>query len=202
MYTEYIYWVLIVSQSQKCVTSVTQELVPWVCKCNQTKHWYYLRIRFSSKRLQDLQKDKEWSSNRLLAVQVYSQPVFAFAERWLAEKFPNSSFINKSYASKLLLLPAFQVNVLRLCFRTFYVLSTTGIAMIFPYFNQVLGVLGALNFWPIAVYYPVQMYFAQSRTATWTRKWLVLQAFSLFCLVLSVVGLIGSVEGLITAKFN
>lgn len=74
--------------------------------------------------------------------------------------------------------------------------------MIFPYFNQVLGVLGALNFWPIAVYFPVEMYFVQSKTAPWTRKWLLLQSFSMFCLILSVVGLIGSVEGLLTAKFS
>ncbi|MCL7049263.1 hypothetical protein MKW94_006095, partial [Papaver nudicaule] len=29
--------------------------------------------------------------------QVYSQPVFAFTEGWLEEKFPDSEFINKSY---------------------------------------------------------------------------------------------------------
>ncbi|KAH6795840.1 hypothetical protein C2S51_036826 [Perilla frutescens var. frutescens] len=134
--------------------------------------------------------------------QVYSQPVFAFAERWLTEKFPNSAFVNKFYTCKLPWLPAFQLNMLRLCFRTAYVISTTGIAMIFPYFNQVLGVLGALNFWPIAVYFPVEMYFVQSRTAAWSRKWLLLQGFSMFCLILSVVGLIGSVQGLLTAKFR
>ncbi|KAL0310906.1 UNVERIFIED_CONTAM: putative amino acid permease 7 [Sesamum angustifolium] len=88
--------------------------------------------------------------------QVYSQPVFAYAERWFAEKFPQSRFINKFYTCKLPLLPAFQLNMLRLCFRTAYVISTTGIAMVFPYFNQVLGVLGALNFWPLAVYFPVE----------------------------------------------
>ncbi|KAL0301028.1 UNVERIFIED_CONTAM: putative amino acid permease 7 [Sesamum radiatum] len=134
--------------------------------------------------------------------QVYSQPVFAYAERWFADKFPQSRFINKFYTCKLPLLPAFQLNMLRLCFRTAYVISTTGIAMVFPYFNQVLGVLGALNFWPLAVYFPVEMYFVQSKTGAWTRKWIYLQAFSMFALVLSLVGLIGSIEGLMRAKFS
>ncbi|KAL3821165.1 hypothetical protein ACJIZ3_007070 [Penstemon smallii] len=134
--------------------------------------------------------------------QVYSQPVFAFVEKWFADKYPESGFINKFYTCKLPLIPVFRLNMMRLCFRTLYVISTTGIAMAFPYFNQVLGVLGALNFWPLAVYFPVQMYFVQSKTGAWTRKWAVLQVFSVFCLGLSVVGLIGSVVGLWSAKFS
>lgn len=135
-------------------------------------------------------------------VQVYSQPVFAYVEKWLAKKFPQSRFVNEFYRCELPLLPPFQLNMLRLCFRTAYVISTTGLAMLFPYFNQVLGVIGALNFWPIAVYFPVEMYFVQSKTRAWTRKWVGLQVFSMFCLVLSLVGLIGSVQGLITAKLS
>ncbi|GFP99118.1 probable amino acid permease 7 [Phtheirospermum japonicum] len=134
--------------------------------------------------------------------QVYSQPVFAYAEKWLAGKFPESRFVNKFYTCDLRLLPSFKLNMLRLCFRTAYVMSTTGIAMSFPYFNQVLGILGALNFWPVAIYFPVEMYFVQSKTGAWTRKWVVLRVFSAFCLVLSVVGLIGSIEGLLRAKFS
>ncbi|CAL5335478.1 unnamed protein product [Camellia sinensis] len=90
---------------------------------------------------------------------VYSQPVFAIAERWFGQKYPNSGFVNNFYNFKLPLLPDFQLNPLRLCFRTFYVISTTVITVIFPYFNQVLGVLGALNFWPLAIYFPMEMYF-------------------------------------------
>ncbi|CAL5392377.1 unnamed protein product [Camellia sinensis] len=56
---------------------------------------------------------------------VYSQPVFAIAERWFGQKYPNSGFVNNFYNFKLPLLPDFQLNPLRLCFRTFYVISTT-----------------------------------------------------------------------------
>lgn len=100
------------------------------------------------------------------------------------------------------MIPRFQVNSFRLCFRTVYVVSTTGIAMLFPYFNQVLGVLGALNFWPLAIYFPVQMYCVQKEIGAWTKKWIVLQTFSFVCFLVTVVGVIGSVEGLISAKLS
>ncbi|XP_010252954.1 PREDICTED: probable amino acid permease 7 isoform X1 [Nelumbo nucifera] len=134
--------------------------------------------------------------------QVYSQPVFAFVEKWLQNKFPNNGFVNKFYSIKIPLLPAVKMNLLRLCFRTAYVLSTTGIAMLFPYFNQVLGVLGALNFWPLAIYFPVEMYFVQKKIEPWARKWVVLRTFSVICLLVTMVALVGSVEGLISAKLS
>ncbi|XP_042482337.1 probable amino acid permease 7 isoform X2 [Macadamia integrifolia] len=134
--------------------------------------------------------------------QVYSQPVFAVVEKWCAERFPNNGFVNNSYTIKIPLLPGLTINLLRLCFRTCYVLSTTGLAMLFPYFNEVLGLLGALNFWPLTIYFPVQMYFVQRKIAPWTRSWIILQAFSIFCLLVSLVALVGSVEGLITAKLS
>ncbi|THG17635.1 hypothetical protein TEA_014744 [Camellia sinensis var. sinensis] len=134
--------------------------------------------------------------------QVYSQPVFAIAERWFGKKYPNSGFVNNFYNFKLPLLSGFQLNPLRLCFRTFYVISTTVIAVIFPYFNQVLGVLGALNFWPLAIYFPVEMYLVQKKIGAWTTKWIVLQTFSIVCLIVSILALIGSVEGLIRAKLS
>ncbi|KAI8010259.1 putative amino acid permease 7 [Camellia lanceoleosa] len=134
--------------------------------------------------------------------QVFSQPVFAIAERWFGKKYPNSGFVNNFYNFKLPLLPGFQLSPLRLCFRTFYVISTTVIAVIFPYFNQVLVVLGALNFWPLAIYFPVEMYLVQKKIGAWTTKWIVLQTFSIVCLIVSILALIGSVEGLIRAKLS
>ncbi|KAL0000372.1 hypothetical protein SO802_014153 [Lithocarpus litseifolius] len=134
--------------------------------------------------------------------QIFSQPIFAFAEGWFAKKFPNSGFVNKFYTFKLPLLPEFQLKLLRLCFRTAYVISTTGIAMLFPYFNSVLGLLGALNFWPLTIYFPVEMYFVQKKIGAWTRKWIVLRTFSFVCFLVTVVGFIGSLEGLISAKLS
>ncbi|XP_050109479.1 probable amino acid permease 7 isoform X1 [Malus sylvestris] len=134
--------------------------------------------------------------------QIFSQPVFAVAERWSRKKYPSSGFVNNFYSIKVPLLPRFQVNPFRLCFRTVYVVSTTAIAMMFPYFNQVLGVLGALNFWPLAIYFPVEMYFVQKKIGAWTKTWVVLRTFSIACFIVTVVGVIGSVEGLISAKLS
>ncbi|KAJ0733997.1 putative amino acid transporter, transmembrane domain-containing protein [Helianthus annuus] len=134
--------------------------------------------------------------------QVFSQPVFALVETWFSERYPNSNFVNEFYQLKLPSLTTLQLNPFRLCFRTTYVVSTTVIAMSFPYFNQVLGVLGALNFWPLVVYFPVEMYFVQRKIPPWSRKWVALKTFSSACFLVSTMGFIGSLEGLITAKLN
>ncbi|KAJ6980537.1 amino acid permease 7 isoform X3 [Populus alba x Populus x berolinensis] len=134
--------------------------------------------------------------------QIYSQPVFAFVEGWSSRKFPSSGFVNNFHSFKLPLIPPLHINLFRLCFRTVYVASTTVIAMAFPYFNQVLGVLGALNFWPLAIYFPVEMYFVQKKIGAWTRKWIVLRTFSFVCLLITIAGLLGSIEGLVSAKLG
>ncbi|KAI8010668.1 putative amino acid permease 7 [Camellia lanceoleosa] len=134
--------------------------------------------------------------------QVFSQPLFADLEGLIAEKFPNSRFINKNYILKVPPLPAFRLNLLRLCFRTTYVALTTGLAMLFPYFNQVVGVAGSLNFWPLVVFFPTQMYIVQKNIGPWTRKWIGVRIFTLVCLCVTLFALVGSLEGLITAKFG
>ncbi|KAF8043103.1 hypothetical protein BT93_A1449 [Corymbia citriodora subsp. variegata] len=134
--------------------------------------------------------------------QMYSQPIFAAAERWFSSTHPNSIFVNKFYTINLPLVPAIQMNLFRLCFRTVFVISTTGIALVFPYFNSVLGVVGALNFWPLAIYFPVEMYLVQKKIGAWTRKWIVLQIFSFVCFLVTVLCFSGSIEALIRAKLS
>ncbi|KAD3067258.1 hypothetical protein R6Q59_018677 [Mikania micrantha] len=134
--------------------------------------------------------------------QVFSQPVFALVETWFSERYPDNHFVNGFYQLKIPSLTTFQLNPFRLCFRTLYVVSTTVIAMLFPYFNEVLGVLGALNFWPLVVYFPVEMYFVQRKISPWSPKWVTLKTFSFGCFLVSAVGFIGSLEGLVSAKLS
>lgn len=134
--------------------------------------------------------------------QVYSQPIFAHFEKWLCEKFPENGFLNNEFFLKPPLMPTFRWNPLRLCFRTVYVMSVTAIAMSFPYFNQVLGVIGGVIFWPLTIYFPVEMYFKQMNIEAWTRKWVVLRVFSYACFVVSTFGLVGSIQGIISAKLS
>ncbi|XP_057465816.1 probable amino acid permease 7 [Actinidia eriantha] len=134
--------------------------------------------------------------------QIFSQPVFAAAERLIAKKLPDNGFVNNTYCIKLPMLPVLKLNLLRLCFRTAYVASTTGIALLFPYFNQVLGVLGALNFWPLAIHFPVEMYIVQRKIRAWSRMWVVLQSIKAVCLLVTIMAFVGSVEGLVSSKLN
>ncbi|XP_060673035.1 probable amino acid permease 7 isoform X1 [Ziziphus jujuba] len=134
--------------------------------------------------------------------QIFCQPLFANVEKWLAEVFPHSRFVEDNYTVRLPLLRLFTLNPLRLCFRTAYVVSTTGIAIIFPYFKQILGVLGGVNFWPISIYFPVKMYLKQTKIAAWIAKWLMLQIFSTVCLFITVFTLIGSIQGVISEKLS
>ncbi|XP_048330006.2 probable amino acid permease 7 isoform X3 [Ziziphus jujuba] len=134
--------------------------------------------------------------------QVYSQPLFTNVENCLAEEFPESRFIKDNYTVRLPLLPAFTLNPLRLSFRTAYVVLTTGIAIVFPYFNQILGVLGGVNFWPLTIYFPVKMHLKQTKIEAWTAKWLVLQIFSIVCFFITVFACVGSIQGLISKKLG
>ncbi|KAJ1410857.1 Amino acid transporter, transmembrane domain [Sesbania bispinosa] len=134
--------------------------------------------------------------------QVYSQPLFATVENWFRFKFPDSEFVNHTYILKLSLLPAVELNFLSLTFRTAYVASTTVIAMIFPYFNQILGVLGSISFWPLTIYFPVEIYLNRSNTDAWTAKWLMLRTFTILGFVLGLFTLIGCIRGIVTEKLG
>ncbi|XP_058742801.1 probable amino acid permease 7 [Vicia villosa] len=133
--------------------------------------------------------------------QVYCQPLFGNAESWLRFRFTESEFVNHTYTLKLPLLPAFELSFLSLSFRTAYVASTVLIAMIFPYFNQILGVLGSISFWPLTIYFPVEIYLSRSNTDSWTAKWIMLQTFNIFGLVFGLFTLVGCIRGIVTEKF-
>ncbi|KAF5948564.1 hypothetical protein HYC85_014521 [Camellia sinensis] len=65
---------------------------------------------------------------------------------------------------------------------------------------RISGVLGALNFWPLAIYFPAEMYLRQRNIKAWTRMWVVFQAFRAVCLVVIIVAFVGSMEGLIISE--
>ncbi|KAL6562473.1 hypothetical protein OROGR_003480 [Orobanche gracilis] len=135
--------------------------------------------------------------------QVYSQPLFAMVDKWLVDRFPRSSFFNRNYALiKLPLLPHLSLNLERLCFRAAYVVSTTAVAMVFPYFNQVLGVLGTINFWPLSVYFPVEMWLRQKELRPWTTGWTVFKSVSIICFVINMFIFAGSIQGIMATRFS
>ncbi|CAL9043471.1 unnamed protein product [Musa banksii] len=129
------------------------------------------------------------------AYQVYGQPIYAKYEGWLAKKWPESVFFHHVYTLQLPLLKgqALQFTPCKLVFRTVFVVVTTVISLMLPFFNAILGLLGAVAFWPLTVYYPVTVYMAQAKIKRGEWTWVILQCLSMAALVVSLLAAIGSV---------
>ncbi|KAL7118545.1 hypothetical protein ACP275_02G008900 [Erythranthe tilingii] len=131
------------------------------------------------------------------AYQVYCQPLFAFVEKWSAAKWSRSNFVTAEYDIPVPFFGVYQLNFFRVVWRTCFVVLTTLIAMLMPFFNDVVGILGALGFWPLTVYFPVEMYIAKNKIGRWTSRWIGLQMLSMACLLVSVAAAVGSVAGVV-----
>ncbi|CAI0409091.1 unnamed protein product [Linum tenue] len=139
------------------------------------------------------------------AFQVTAQPVFMRFEAWASNKWPDSEFVTKEYRIRL---PAaiFGVNPLRLVGRTALVTAATVVAMAVPFFNDVLALLGAVSYWPLTVYFPVEMHIAQSKLIRRSSggggrrrppaNWIGLQLLNLVCLVVAIAAACGAIRGL------
>ncbi|KAK1296545.1 Amino acid permease 2 [Acorus calamus] len=126
------------------------------------------------------------------AYQVYCQPLFAFVEKWTAHRFPKSDFVTKEYE-----VGSYHLNLFRLVWRTGFVVVTTIVSMLMPFFNDVVGILGAFGFWPLTVYFPIEMYISQKKIARWSPRWVGLQMLSLACLIISIAAACGSFAGVV-----
>lgn len=73
----------------------------------------------------------------------------------------------------------------------------TVVAMVLPFFNQFVGLLGAITFWPMTVYFPIEMYVAQRKIKRFSGAWNGLQILSFFCLIVSLLAAVSSVHGLV-----
>ncbi|CAM0904070.1 unnamed protein product [Alopecurus aequalis] len=133
--------------------------------------------------------------------QVISQPIFAYVELRAAAAWPDSAFV----ATKEVRLWPTPLRVavcpIRLTWRTAYVCVTTAVSMLMPFFGSVVGLIGAISFWPLTVYFPVEMYMAQHRVPRGSTRWIVLQALSVVCLLVSIVAAAGSMAD-VMAEFK
>ena len=134
-------------------------------------------------------------------LQVFAQPIFACYEKWLAARWPESGFFHHEYAVRLPLAGgggrAARFTLCKLVVRTAFVAATTVVSLMLPFFNAVLGLLGAIAFWPLTVYFPVTMYIAQARVAPGSRKWVALQTLNVGALVVSLLAAVGSVADMV-----
>ncbi|KAI3755477.1 hypothetical protein L1987_55278 [Smallanthus sonchifolius] len=128
------------------------------------------------------------------AYQVLAQPLFGFVENSSKKKWQQNKLVTKDFS-----LCGFDINMFRFAWRTCYVIVTTIIAMMFPFFNDFVGLLGALTFWPLSVYFPIEMYISLAKIRKYSFTWIWMQILSLACLIVSLVAMIGSTRGLITS---
>ncbi|KAK7813883.1 amino acid permease 2 [Quercus suber] len=131
------------------------------------------------------------------AYQVFCQPLFAFIEKWCAKKWPKSDFVTAEYDIPIPFFGIYQLNLFRLVWRTIFVIMTTLISMLLPFFNDVVGILGAFGFWPLTVFFPIEMYISQKKIAPWTSRWVGLQIISVTCLFISIAAAVGSFAGVV-----
>eukprot|EP00252_Welwitschia_mirabilis_P006982 TRINITY_DN1796_c0_g1_i1.p1 TRINITY_DN1796_c0_g1~~TRINITY_DN1796_c0_g1_i1.p1 ORF type:complete len:483 (-),score=28.03 TRINITY_DN1796_c0_g1_i1:565-2013(-) len=132
------------------------------------------------------------------AYQVFCQPIFASIEKRLSKKCGDNEFINGEYGMSVPWCGSFSINLFRLFWRTLFVISTAFLAILFPFFNDVLGILGSINFWPLTVYFPIEIYVVNCNVRRWSGKWIFLQILSCICFVVSALAMAGSIEGVIT----
>ncbi|KAF8104771.1 hypothetical protein N665_0168s0014 [Sinapis alba] len=131
------------------------------------------------------------------AYQVFCQPIFQFVESQSAKRWPDNKFITGEYKMKVPCGGGFGISLFRLVWRTSYVVVTAVVAMIFPFFNDFLGLIGAASFWPLTVYFPIEMHIAQKKMKKFSFTWTWLKILSWACFLVSLVAAAGSVQGLI-----
>lgn len=76
--------------------------------------------------------------------------------------------------------------------RSMYVVLTTVIACALPFFGAFVGLVGALTFWPTAIYYPIAMYkkvYSPKGVKLWG-----MNAVNIVMGIVAVLATIGSVE--------
>lgn len=140
---------------------------------------------------------KEYINEWCFICQVFCQPIFGFVEKWSKEKWSNSEFINAEHEVKLPLCGIYSVNFFRLVWRTAYVIVTAVLAMLFPFFNDFLGLIGSVSFWPLTVYFPIEMYIKQSNMKKFSFTWTWLKILIWVCLIVSLIAAAGSIQGLV-----
>ncbi|KAK3017320.1 hypothetical protein RJ639_007163 [Escallonia herrerae] len=130
------------------------------------------------------------------AYQVFGQPLFGFVETYCGERWPEIEFITTEHVVKVPCCGEFNINLFRLVWRSAYVVLTAVTAMILPFFNAFLGLIGAASFYPLTVYFPVEMYIRQANIPKYSFTWTWLKILSWVCLVVSLVAAAGSLQGL------
>ncbi|KAK9142030.1 hypothetical protein Syun_011430 [Stephania yunnanensis] len=130
------------------------------------------------------------------AFQVFCQPLFSAVETWASKSSNMSNITTKDYPVKIGKKFKYNINLFRLVWRTIFVALATVLAMAMPFFNDILGLLGALGYWPLTVYFPVQMYITQKRIGRFTYRWIGLKVLNICCFIVALCAASGAIHGM------
>ncbi|XP_020587748.1 amino acid permease 8-like [Phalaenopsis equestris] len=133
------------------------------------------------------------------AYQVFCQPLFAVVEDTVIKKWPNMKMLSSEVTLVNVRSFSVSVNIIRLIWRTIFVVIITMLAIIMPFFNDIMGFLGAFAFWPLTVYFPIEMYISQKKIRWGSGKGMMLRILSFLCLLISVAAAIGSIQGVVVS---
>ncbi|CAL0333012.1 unnamed protein product [Lupinus luteus] len=126
---------------------------------------------------------------------VICQPIFGIVETLAGKRWPDSSFIKREYHMRICNIK-FSINIFRLVWRTMFVVVVTVLAMAMPFFNEMLALLGAMAFWPLVIYFPIQVVIAKEKVKKGTLRWFWLQTLNLVFLMVSLGAACAAVHGL------
>ncbi|XP_058739211.1 amino acid permease 6-like isoform X2 [Vicia villosa] len=132
------------------------------------------------------------------AYQVFAQPIFSIVESWVGRRWPESKFLTREYNVRIPLVGTWRMNVFRVIWRSTYVVFTTLVAMILPFFNNIVGLIGALSFFPLTVYFPIEMHITRVKVPKYSLKWIGLKLIIGLCLIVALMGVIASIQGIIS----
>ncbi|XP_042962331.1 amino acid permease 3-like [Carya illinoinensis] len=107
--------------------------------------------------------------------QIYLLPILAVVEETLAKRFPDNEFVTKDIK-----IPTgcsrhfgpYKLNLFRLVSRALFVITTTVLSLFLPIYLDLLKLFQILAFWPIAVYFPVEMCMVQKEIPKWSKRWI------------------------------
>ncbi|KAK9865257.1 hypothetical protein WJX84_000890 [Apatococcus fuscideae] len=112
--------------------------------------------------------------------QVWSQPFFYAFEGWMDTLFPKAAILRATVRIPIPGLGVWHASPFRIVWRSIYVVFTTIMACLIPFFNDIVGIMGSLGFWPLTVFLPVSMHIAQRKIPRWSPRWIALQTLNVF----------------------
>ncbi len=69
--------------------------------------------------------------------------------------------------------------------------------MLLPFFNDIVGLLGSIGFWPLTIFLPIQMHLVQAQVKRFSPKWIGLNCLSAVCFLISLGGAVGSLAQIV-----